>query len=105
MRVLTTVGHCQDPHDVYIGRPSCWGNPFVVGKHGKRGECVDLYREWIQHQPQLLARLHELRGKRLGCWCKTSADPTRACHGDVLAVMANALPEVDWSDIDLTNIE
>jgi hypothetical protein len=31
-------------------------------------------------QPQLLADLHELEGKVLGCWCK----PEKSCHGDVL---------------------
>jgi Domain of unknown function (DUF4326) len=28
---LTTVVHCKrSPHDVYIGRPSIWGNPFPM---------------------------------------------------------------------------
>jgi hypothetical protein len=36
--------HCKrERHHVYIGRPSKWGNPFVVGKHGQRGECIALY--------------------------------------------------------------
>jgi hypothetical protein len=82
---VTTVVHCKkEPYDVYIGRPSKWGNPFVVGEDGERGECVELFREWIVKQPDLLADLHELRGKVLGCWCKPSA-----CHGDVLAKLAD----------------
>jgi hypothetical protein len=24
---------------VYVGRPSVWGNPFVIGKDGSRAEC------------------------------------------------------------------
>ena len=28
---------------VYIGRPSIWGNPFVIGKDGTRGEVVEKY--------------------------------------------------------------
>ena len=48
------------------------------------------YREWIKTQPHLLAQLKDLKGKVLGCWCKP-----RACHGDVLAEMADALPEGD----------
>ena len=31
----TTVVHCtRGTHDIYIGRPSKWGNPFVIGKDG-----------------------------------------------------------------------
>lgn len=25
---------------VYIGGPSKWGNPFVIGKHGTRAEVI-----------------------------------------------------------------
>ena len=86
------VVHCKrEPFDVYIGRPSKWGNPFshkdgtlAEFKVGSRGEAVDAYAEWIKTQPTLLDSLSELRGKVLGCWCA----PKR-CHGDVLAVMAN----------------
>lgn len=88
-----TVVHVRkSPFDVYIGRTghgfvnTGWGNPFVVGRDGEVGECVLKYEQWIQIQPQLMARLHELRGKRLGCWCKP-----RACHGDVLARLVGGL--------------
>jgi hypothetical protein len=70
-------------YDVYIGRPSKFGNPFLVGEDGSREEVISLYREWILTQPELLDALHELKGKRLGCYCAPLA-----CHGDVLAEMA-----------------
>lgn len=81
------VVHCKKAkYDVYIGRPSKWGNPFshkegtlATYKVKDRQEAIDRYREWIQTQPQLLASLKELEGKVLGCWCKP-----QACHGDVL---------------------
>jgi hypothetical protein len=83
----TTVVHCKrDEYDVYIGRPSKWGNPFVVGRDGDRETVIEKYRTWIMGQDELLAELHELRGKRLGCWCAP-----QACHGDVLAELANRL--------------
>lgn len=89
--MTTRVVHVRvAPYDVYIGRPGPWGNPFVVGRDGKRGECVARYAEWIRTQPQLLARLGELKGRVLGCWCKGPATPDRACHGDVLAALADA---------------
>lgn len=74
------VHYKRDAYDVYIGRPTKWGNPFIVGKDGAKGECVELYREWIVKQPELLADLHELKDKVLGCWCAPNV-----CHGDVLA--------------------
>lgn len=87
--MLTTVVHCKrSPHDVYIGRPSIWGNPFVIGRDGSRAEVIAKYEAWLGKQPKLLAKLSELRGKVLGCWCSPEA-----CHGDVLARLANAQKE------------
>lgn len=93
----TKVVHCKiEPFDVYIGRPSEWGNPFTH-KDGTTAEfkcasveeAVQKYREWIQTQPQLLRKLPELKGKVLGCWCKTKKNPNALCHGDVLAELAD----------------
>lgn len=85
----TTVVNCRkEPYDVFIGRPSIWGNPFLLGWAGDRETVIAMYRRWIVQQPHLMARLHELRGKRLGCFCK----PDKACHGDVLVELINLLP-------------
>lgn len=82
---LTTVVHCQkDKYDVYIGRPSEFGNPFVIGQDGNRKEVIEQYREWLLTKPSLLAKIKSLKGKKLGCWCSPDA-----CHGDVLAELAN----------------
>jgi len=76
---LKTV-HCKrEKYDIYIGRPSKWGNPFSIGKDGTREEVIEKYREYILNKPELLKSLPELKGKILGCWC----DP-KPCHGDVL---------------------
>ena len=81
----TTVVHCKrSAYDVYIGRPSQWGNPFVIGHDGNRQEVIAKYRAWVLRQPHLLAQLPTLRGKRLACWCKPAA-----CHGDILAELAD----------------
>jgi RNA recognition motif-containing protein len=86
-RSKTQVVHCKKSnYDVYIGRPSDWGNPFVIGKDGDRDDVIQKYRNWIMRQPDLLARAKkELRGQRIACWCKPEA-----CHGDVLAEIADA---------------
>ena len=80
-----------EPFDIYIGRPSKWGNPFshkdgtlAEFRVATRDEAVDAYAAWIKTQYVLLTALPELRGKRLGCWCA----PAR-CHGDVLLALAN----------------
>jgi hypothetical protein len=82
---MTKAVHCnREPYDVYIGRPSKWGNPFEIGKDGTRKVVIEKYQNWIINQPDLMKDLPELRGKILGCWCKP-----QACHGDVLVKLAN----------------
>ncbi len=84
----TTVVNIRstDKFDVYIGRGGPWGNPFRIGPDGTRDQVVAEYDHWIGSRPDLVARLGELRGRRLGCFCA----PQR-CHGDVLARRADAL--------------
>lgn len=72
------------PFNVYIGRPSKWGNPFKIGRDGSRQDVIDKYEKWIQTQPYLLKSLPELKGKILGCYCAPLP-----CHGDILAKLAN----------------
>jgi hypothetical protein len=69
---------------VYVGRPTKWGNPFVVGKDGTRAEVVEKYRDWL---PMSGLDPTELRGKHLVCWCAPLA-----CHADVLVALANIAP-------------
>ena len=77
--------HCKrEKFDIYIGRPSIWGNPFKIGKDGDRAEVIRKYRAYIEGNTELLAKVPQLKGKILGCWCKP-----RACHGDVLAEIAD----------------
>ena len=81
-----------DEYDVRIDRRSKWGNPFKIGAPNyanagrkiTREESIDLYYDWIIGKHDLLDQLDELKGKRLGCWCKP-----KACHGDVLVKLIN----------------
>lgn len=72
--------------DVMIGRPSKWGNPFMIGMDGTREEVIEKYRKYILGNGILLADLPELKGKSLGCYCKPLP-----CHGDVLVELVNGL--------------
>lgn len=81
----TTVVNLRDhEYDVRIDRKTKWGNPFVIGRDGPRDEVIQKYECWVVTQPHLMEALPELQGRRLGCWCAPSA-----CHGDVLARLAD----------------
>ena len=88
IQVKRTKGWRLPADAVYVGRPSRWGNPFVIGRDGDRAECLELYRAWIAAPDQADLRAQaraELCGRDLGCWCA----PGEACHADVLLVLAN----------------
>lgn len=81
------VVHCKrEPFDVLIDRRTKWGNPFVIGRDGTRADVLVKYAQWIVTQPELLADLHELEGKTLGCWCAP-----QPCHGDILRGLVRGL--------------
>ena len=79
------VVHCKkDNYDIYCGRPSIWQNPYKIGEHGTRKQVIEKYKKYLLANQELLDKIHELRGKVLGCWCAPMA-----CHCDVLADFAN----------------
>lgn len=80
---MLKVVHCKrEKYDVYIGRGSKWGNPFIIKRHGNREEVISKYKAYIMSRPDLIKSLPELKEKVLGCWCKPLA-----CHGDILVQM------------------
>jgi len=96
---------CNDPNNVYIGRKgivfitrngqkyryphtdSIWANPFKIDNNLSRDHAINLYRDYITDKLRSgqISRneLENLRGKKLGCWCKEKGQNT-PCHGDVL---------------------
>ena len=84
----------QNKNNVYVGRWSkkcpvpkkdCkWGNRFKLSDGYSRQEAVQLYREDLLSNKQLLSSLGELTGKVLGCWCWPET-----CHAEVLYTLAN----------------
>lgn len=83
---------------VYVGRPSPWGNPHIVGWCGvcrtthQRGEALALFKQDLkQLDPERLAELvRPLIGKHLVCWCAPNA-----CHADVWLALAKG--ENPWN--------
>lgn len=85
--ICKVVNLKKDKYDIYIGRGSIWGNPFLMKNYSKeeRDRVCNEYEEWFW-TTDLPNHLHELKGKILGCYCK----PKR-CHGDFLANEVNKL--------------
>lgn len=76
----------QGQEYVYIGRPSKWGNPYVIGQHGTRAEVIARFKEEVLAHPNMITAIkRELRGKNLVCYCAP-----QACHGDILLEIANS---------------
>lgn len=79
----TVVNKRQSAFDVYIGRPSMFGNPYEIGRDGTRAEVIVAYSIYfdqrINRDPKFREAVEALRDKTLGCFCKPLA-----CHGDVI---------------------
>jgi hypothetical protein len=93
-----TVNIYISGYDVYIGRAGkgqdgYFGNPFRLRAAEQRGATIERYRKYFHNRmetdPEFKCRVHELKGKTLGCFCKPYP-----CHGDVIAEYLNNLPEV-----------
>ena len=86
----TVVNKRTSAFDVYIGRGSKWGNPFVMKSEADRERVIEQYRKylWGQIKAGVVTKdeLRALDGKRLGCFCAP-----KACHGDVI------VDAIEWS--------
>lgn len=87
---------------VNVARPSIFGNPYTVGEHGSRDDCVKYFGvmldglitvpppETPEHleirRSAILGNIGRLTGKNLACWCRLDGKP---CHADTLLAIAN----------------
>lgn len=99
----TTVGHWKaDRCQVYVGRGSIWGNPFVFPGMAARSQHkvteapdpIQAFERHLRATPHLLAALPSVQGKILGCYCKRLAQPmslpgAERCHAEVIARYAD----------------
>ena len=67
-----------------VDRATDWGNPFILPIDGDRQTVVENYQIYLDMKPSLLAKLHTLKGKVLGCWCYPEM-----CHAEVLEEYAD----------------
>ena len=84
-------------YDVYIGRAGkgedgYFGNPFRRAPGEPHGVTLEKFREWFHNRletdPVYRERIHALKGKTLGCFCKP-----HPCHGDIIAEYLNSLED------------
>lgn len=85
-RVSQFVVHSKkQKYDVYVGRPSEWGNPFHIGSDGTREDVCRKFEEYAREDPTFIESVKtHLKGKVLGCFCA----PLK-CHAETLAQIAN----------------
>lgn len=75
-----------DAVNVYIGRGSPLGNPFIIGEHGDRNEVCDKYEIYLRQttDPVILQEIKRMKvliqsgyNVNLQCFC-----PNKRCHGE-----------------------
>lgn len=101
--MIKIVNIKTDPYDVYCGRGSALGNPFLLTKESDRNKVIDQYKEYfykevlVNKNTNMISQLNiikELSDKgivRLGCFCK----PKR-CHCDVIKNYLDCVEKEDY---------
>src|SRR5438046_5112951 len=80
---------------IYVGRPTVWGNPYVVGSELMNGEtltaekAIALYEQHLADNFSERAIRHCLRGQDLACWCPLD----QRSHAAVLLRIAQSRPK------------
>jgi hypothetical protein len=92
-------GWRMPPNTVKVDRSTMWGNPWTIAKAREvgffgtdaelRAATVGMFRNGCARclpvVAEIMARVNELRGKNLACWCPLN----QPCHADVLLELAN----------------
>lgn len=103
MTPTTVVNLRRQEYDIYIGRAGhgldgYFGNPHRVAEvctrcgneHTSAGDTIPCFRAYFEERltsdAEFRERVHELAGKRLGCFCKPSP-----CHGNIIANYLNSV--------------
>lgn len=99
IQLRRTKGWRMPPNTVKVDRSTRWGNPWTIAKAREvgfagtdadlRAVTVGMFRNGcVRCLPvvaSIIARVGELRGKNLACWCPLD----EPCHADVLLELAN----------------
>jgi hypothetical protein len=95
-KVLNKFKDKINKNDIFIGRPSIYGNPYIIGLDGDRLTVIKKYTEYLKQKPSLIKAIkNNLKGKNLVCFCAPLP-----CHGDLLLKIAN---ENLWDELIESN--
>lgn len=69
---------------VNVARPSLFGNPFKIDKHGSRDQVIEQYRTYFKNRVKSDATFRDqlsqiMSAPALVCWCAPEA-----CHAEVI---------------------
>lgn len=90
IKVVNIKTHKSTPYDVYVGRPSLLGNPFIIGKDGDRSQVIEKYRIWLKERlsyPKSIVYVEFNKAVELArngdvnlvCYCAPLS-----CHADII---------------------
>jgi hypothetical protein len=85
--MTTVVNLKKEKYDVYCGRGSIFGSPYILGRDGTREQVIERYKEWFNfllRDSIFYNALLNLKDKRLACFCKPLS-----CHCDIIAAHVN----------------
>lgn len=79
---MTKIVHCKKAkYDFYCGRPTIYGNIYIIGKDGDRAEVIEKYRTYFNNRIATDIGFKEavlkLKNKTIACWCNF---PEEDCH-------------------------
>ncbi len=82
MKILNKTTN-KNVKGIYIGRPTIYGNPYILGQDGTRDEVIEKYRKYFFNRLNIdedfKNAIYKLKGNDLICFCAPEA-----CHGDVI---------------------
>ena len=81
----------KSPYDIYCGRGSIYGNPFVMTSKNDRELVVMRYTDYLMRNEDLISAILKITPEQtLGCFCAP-----KLCHCDVISwVLDNAVDEL-----------
>ena len=103
-RVFAQYNKSADDDNVYIGRPSILGNPYMTNDsktlQDRMDNCIKFRNNLFEiintnSNPALIKAVRELDGKNVICWCSNGSNNVkrgaRYCHGHVLLYASDYL--------------
>lgn len=86
---MTTISNISkgEKCDFKCCRGSVFGNPFEIGRDGTRREVIVKYKKWFYfliRSKFIQDQLKLMKGKILGCFCKSLDGTGEECHCEVI---------------------